>query len=839
MWALAGRQPPAWPDAATAWHAEVLAQLPGVRALDHLDALLPLTADLSVGSVIVLVLLGVTTLATTLALDVPPVLGISAAVALMATRSAWSTVTPGHDALPLLVVSAGILTLALGRGYHVRVAGLLCALSLAAPTAAWHVLPSLAGLPASRRARLLIACACVGLATIATMLTLRAAWGDVSCSATSRWWGRLADVLNPSLFADISPWRALRQTAAVLVGDVHLFGLVVAVVGLVAGAACAPRFAHSSVLALGGTVAVVWTGLVPPAHAAGLLLPWWAACFALGLTTLVRASPARWHAMTLVFVVAASTCSPVLRHVMVLPEPWLRTMPETTRAVTASWKGGLVVAPDAASVRRLRRAAVATLPVDLVAIRACVAAGRRVYALGASIGQLEALGFHVEDVPLMAPMGAVLRDVRAGSLVALAATPGALVWAGPQGMSALLRLGVHAASMPVTAALGVVARTGEGHSRLAAARDGVQVSLEPGVEVGGRQVRSPLSVHAKDGEAGIDRGSRPLVTSATAAIAVFDALADVAFLATAEARPGLPMALATHLPWRHALVSGEPSCVEANQDWNGITRASRISVPLETASPTRPVIVYLATSERPAVEVSGFDGHTSAALLQDTFDRTADAPRLRDQVQADRVALGALGPGRFVVRLQLGRPDTWAAARASISSGTSATTWLVRVPTQRRTTAPSVICRFAAGGLRVLRGQSNVVDDASAREVTVWTRDGWHPAEKVQGAVFQWTGHSVATASFHADASHALVMALDATGADPGSGPQPVTIRVNGVVLHSSWRGAGRLDIPVALLRPGDNELTLEVQSVVRPPRDSRGLGVVVRALRVIEPASR
>ena len=189
--------------------------------------------------------------------------------------------------------------------------------------------------------------------------------------------------------------------------------------------------------------------------------------------------------------------------------------------------------------------------------------------------------------------------------------------------------------------------------------------------------------------------------------------------------------------------------------------------------------------------------------------------------------------------MQLRPSGIWPVPRVSIIAGASATTWLVRLPPPGSGAAPSAVCRYATDGLRVLRGQSTLIDDESAQDVTVSTRDGWHPAERAQGAVFQWTGHRTATATFRAEASGPRILILDAVGADPGTGPQPVTIRINGVVVHAAWQGAGRLEIPAGVLRPGDNELALEVSQVVVPPRDWRPLGVLVRGLRLIDPGAR
>ncbi|MGV3516474.1 hypothetical protein [Luteitalea sp.] len=837
VWGLAGRQPASWPDPAAPWFLDAQARLPLVSLLDRSDLWLGLGPDVSPAAALVFVLIGLTSLTIAMGLGVTPPMALAASGALLATRSAWGSVTPGHDASALLLVSVGVLTVALPSMRHIGMAGLLVGAPLAAPTAAWAMTPAVAGWPATGRARRTIAFAGVALALASSALMARVAWADVSCLSSAPWWGRLEEVLYPALSTGLSPWTALRQLAAVLAGDVHPFGLVVAALGLVTGGTETLSFRRLAGVAVGAGLAVAAAGVLPPAHAAGLLLPWWAPCFGLGLQQVVDAAAGRWRGLVVVFAVTIAVGAPVLRHVTVVPGPWALTTPQTMRAMAPEWTGGVVVAADAASRRRLHGAGVVTLPVDSVAIQACLANGQRVHALGASIGHLEALGFRADDRPLTVPLSAMLRDLRAGARVALAAAPGALVWAGPPGLSALTRLGVHAATVPATAALGAIASADVPGGRVAVARDGVQVDLDSGEDQPPGPVPVRISADVRAGEARIAQAGRPLVRSAHVAISVFDTIGDPVFRTTARPSPGLPVAVATQPQWRHAVIVGEPSCRVAGA--SAITMpppAGRISVPLDSASRARPVVVYLASDTRPEVEVSGADS-AAVAMEQERFDLTAgDTARLETRTDADAVDRAALGPGRFIVRIQLRPSGIWPAPRVSIIAGGSATTWLVRLPPPGYGAAPSTVCRYATDGLRVLRGQSTVIDDETAQDVILSTRDGWHPAEQAGGAVFQWTGHQSATATFRAEASRPRRLILDVVGADPGTGPQPVTVRVNGVVVRAAWQGAGRLEIPVGVLRSGENELTLEVPQVVAPPHDSRALGVLVRGLRLIDP---
>ncbi len=677
-----------------------------------------------------------------------------------------------------------------------------------------------------------------GIAATATVLLLRQTWLAVPCLNASDWMTRLAEVVRPGVSADVSPWLALRQLMAVLAGDVHAFGLLMAVAGLAAPAGPARVLRNAVLMAVGVALAAVAVGVLPPAHAAAMLLPWWAPCVALGLTAGVRAVPPARQSAALALTVSVVVAIPLLRHVAVLEPPWTTTMPGITRAVAPAWAGDLVVSADPGFTRRLRRLGVATLPADADAVRACIASGRRVHAVGPGIRRLEDLGFRIDDADLRVPMAAVLRDVRPGRLVALAFTPGALVWAGQQGLSALGRVGVHGEAVRATYALAVAARVDADGGRLQASRDGADVNLVAGSVVGRQPVLYPLAVHADAREASIDTGTRRLATSAHAALVVLDRTDAVAFRAVAGASAGLPVSLGTHPQWRHARVSGAPSCLTATRAWSVIPApADLISVPTQAASSSRPVVVYVATSRRPQVDVSGLSGLAAGReWASDIFDRSSDdGSRLRGQVDDDGLQADALGDSRFVVRLELRPRDAWHASRVVISAGTTPARWLVRLPSLGRAAESSQICRLSVRGRPILRGQS-VVDDDSVDEVRLWARDGWHPAEEVPGAVFQWTSRTSATASFDLDAPRALVLALDVGSVDTPTGQQAVTVRVNGVVVHSTWRGAGRLDIPAVLLRPGDNELALEVEHVVQPAHDTRHLGVLVRQVRLIAP---
>jgi hypothetical protein len=675
----------------------------------------------------------------------------------------------------------------------------------------------------------------LGSAVAASVWRLRRAFVAVPCLDAAHWSSRIAEVLRPGVSADVSPWLALRQMTDVLAGDVHLFGIIIAAVGLAASTGRVRAFGNAALVAVGGALVVVGVGVLPPAHAAALLLPWWAPCVGMGLDACVRASSPSRRRTVLAFAVSTAILVPVLRHAVVVRQPWTASMPEMTRAVAASWAGTVVVSADAGLTRRLRRVDVVSLPPDAGVVQTCLAAGRRVYAVGPAIDRLEDFGFRVNETALRAPMAAVLHDLRPGYLVALAFTPGALSWAGSQGLSALARVGVHGDAVRATHAVAVVARADSDDGHVQTARDGTDVAIGASSVVGRQPMLFPLSVHADSREASITAGPRRLATSAHAALVVLDRTEAVALRSTAAASPGLPVSLGTHAQWRHALVSGAPQCLAATQGWTTIPEAAaRVSVPVLAASRRRPVVVYGVTAERPPVEVADLPAWAGSESAVTTFDRASDDnARLRAQADADGLDVGSLGEARFVVRLAFRSPDLWGASRVVVSVGPAPATWVIGLPAAGHTASSSWICRIPVRGRPILRGEP-VVDDDLVHEIRLWARDGWHPAEAVHGEVFQWTSRTSATARFEVDEPRALVLALDVGSAVTATGEQPVTVRVNGVVVGAHWRGAGRVGVPATLLRRGDNSLSLDVERVVQVPPDTRDLGVLVRQVRLI-----
>jgi hypothetical protein len=136
LWVLDTHQPDTWPDAAAPWFTQVRALAPATLALDRVTAYTGLTPDLPFGSLLVLFALTACTLATLLAIDVPAVLALSVTLGLATTRSLWSTVSPGHDALPVAVVASAVLAVVWpgGRRMAATVALGVLALSPAAAT---------------------------------------------------------------------------------------------------------------------------------------------------------------------------------------------------------------------------------------------------------------------------------------------------------------------------------------------------------------------------------------------------------------------------------------------------------------------------------------------------------------------------------------------------------------------------------------------------------------------------------------------------------------------------------------------------------------------------------
>jgi hypothetical protein len=839
LWLLDSHQPAAWPDAATPWFAEVRALSPATWALDRLNTHARLAPDVPVGSALVLVATIVCSFATLVAIDVPALLAIAIAIGLAATRTLWSTAAPGHDALPVATVAFAVALLTRRSGPRSSALAALATVTLSPPTA-WLVLPASLASGTSARWRLGLAVGVIVAAIAAPVFVLHAAWTQTGCLPPAMWTSAITEVLRPGLSADASPWLAIRQAAAVFAGDVHLFGIGVAAFGLTYQLPCAPRLRAATIAAVAVALVVVGAGLLPPAFTAGLLLPWWAPWFGVGLSALVRLTGHGRPRLALACAIVFAACLPPLRHATVVPGPWRIGMPATTRAVSPTGHGGLVASDDAALTRRLRLVGATTVPADGATLDACVASGRDVFAIGPVVSRVQHLGHRVVEHPLRPSLAALVQDMRADQVVALAIAPGAISWAGPGGFTTLARLGVPR-DTSATTAIGIVARTDRG-GEVRTGRQGIDLTWREGDDIAGYQLQQPIAVGAHDGDTSVSSPPITLARGRHASIAIFDRGSEPVLRGVGLAEPGLPITLANQWDWRDVLVRGRGRCVAASRAWTTPPASmSRLSVPVIGATPANPALVLLASDAPPQVTIDGLPAGAPADAARITvFDRQspADASRLRETQRGDGVDGEQMPSGRWIARIELRAHRTSPAPRAAVTPGVVPAGWLVRLASPGSRTANVAVCEIVAGE-RMLLGQSGVVDDETALETTVAEGYGWHEPERVHGSVFQWSASPTATATFTLERPTPVVLALDATGASPPAGRQALTVRVNDHVVSADWPGADRATIPGEALRAGLNTITLSVSQTVQPGRDARTLGVLVRQLRVIVPQAR
>jgi hypothetical protein len=489
--------------------------------------------------------------------------------------------------------------------------------------------------------------------------------------------------------------------------------------------------------------------------------------------------------------------------------------------------------------RRLRPLGAAMIPAEPLTLARCVAGDRPVVALGSAIQHVENLGYRIAEHPLRAPLGAVLRDLRTNQLVALALSPAATGWAGPSGLSALSRLSLSRDALLGSPAVGLIVRTDRGGD-LRTGRGGIDLTLQAGATIGGEPLQAPLSVSAHADDVAVDSAPERVAASRHAALVVYDRAHAIALRAVGEPVPGLPMPLMRHAALRQVGVTGSTACVTASEQWSKLATATRrISVPTAAATQAHPVLLYLASSVRPNVGATGLPIHPLwPAWSADAFDTrvAADVSRLRALQDQDGVPSSQRLQSPWITRIAIAPLRAWDAHRVAITAGVAPEAWLVRLAANGRRAETTAVCPMASPGDRLLYGQYGLLDDESVREIVIWATDGWHPAERLHGEVFQWTARPSATVSFWRDSVRDLTLAMDATGAGTPSGPQPVAVRLNGQVLRSDWQGAGRLSLPQGSLRVGGNTLSLDVDHVVQPERDTRALGILVKQLRIIDP---
>jgi hypothetical protein len=829
-WALDTRQPMPWPEAATPWFTQVRALAPATWGMDRVNAQAALTPDVPLGSLLVLLAVAACTLATLLAIGVRAPLALAVALGLAATRSLWSTVSPGQDALPVAVVACAVVAVAWPAARRVVTATAALGVLVASPTAAWLAAPAVAALPMSWRRRGVSIVVLLALGLGLQVALLRQVWAGITCLVPGEWPMALGDVLRPGSSADASPWLAVQQSLSVLAGDVHAFGLLVAALGLArASERTRPlRFATAAAITLAGLA--VSTGALPPSHTAALLLPWWAAWFGWGLATLVDDTSGRARPSAFAFGVVLALATPMLRHATLVPDPWTAGMPSVAQAVAPAWRDGVIASADEALTRRLRLAGVAIVPAGASTLDRCLASGRPVHALGATVRAVEHLGYRVVEQPLRAPLAAVLNDLRPDQLVALALSPSALQWLGAPAVARLAAVPPYALSSP---ALGVVARTDRGGA-VRTGREGIDMSLPEGELVGGRRLFAPVSVSARSGETFVDSTPERLAAGQQASLAVIDRAHSVVLRAVGEPVPGLPISLRRQADWRHVGVAGAAACVPSSRRWTPVPGGDRrLSVPVAGASAARPVVLYLAAADRPTVGVAGLAPAARwPSWRVELFDtqHASDRGRLEALETQDDVPGAGRPRARWVARVVVAPRGPWEHDRVAVSAGTAPEAWMVRGA------ATSTVCAMAAAGEPLLQGQYGPVDDDTARELTVTALDGWHAADVLYGQVWQWTSRPAATAVFEVDASMPLILAMDATGARTASGDQAITVRLNDHVLRTDWHGPGRIALPAEAVRAGENTLSLEVGQVVEPDGDPRALGIQIRQLRVIPP---
>lgn len=840
LWLLDTRAPAPWPESATAWSEQLRALAPASRALDAINARTAWMPDLPLGSALVVLAIMGCTLATLLTFETPIALALAVSLGLGATRSLWATIAAGRDAVPAAVVAAAVVLVARWRrSTRASAAVGLGGLALA-PAGAWLVAPWAAALAVTHRARWQAALAVIGLSASVQALLLHRAWAGTSCLSPHEWTPALLDVLRPGPSADASASLAVRQALSILTGDVHLFGLMVAALGLVRAAAAARHLRQASLAALGVGIVSVATGLLPPGLAVALMLPWWAVWFGRGLVALLGDTNGRLRPLAAGAGLIVALATPLLRHAAVAPVPWVAGMPAVSRAVADTWQSGWIASEDHGLTRRLQLVGARIVPADARTLGVCLRSGQTVYALGPTVQRVEHLGHGIAERPLRAPLSAVLRDVRADQLVALALAPSAATWAGPAGLAALARLSLARDTLLGGPSVGAVARTDQG-GQVRAGRTGIDLVLRTGDVIGGRPLVAPLAVSSHEADADVDSFPERLATGRQAALAIFDRSQNVALRSVGVAAPGLPLPLMRHAEWRQVQVFERSACVAASRAWTPVPTATRrISVPTAAASPDRPVLLYLASVSRPAIGVTGLPVHPLwPAWFAEAFDTgvPGELARLRATRIADGLPASFAPQAAWVTRIAIEPRGPWDADRVAVSAGVKVEAWMVRLASQGLRADSTAVCPMASSGDRLLQGQYGVLDDESEREIAVSAADGWHPAERLRGDVFQWTARPVATASFQLDTPRPLTLVMDATGADGADGPQPVRVRLNDRVLRSDWQGSDRIVIDAQALRAGENTLALEVERVVRPERDTRALGVLVRQLRVIGPA--
>lgn len=843
LWLLNIHAPGPWPESATPWWWHVRARAVPALAVDWLNVAWAPVGETPAGSALVLVALAVASAAAALTMGVPAHLACATGLGLVAMRSTASTAAPGRDAMPVLLVALVVMLVARARPGDWRLAALALVSVVVEPAIAFAVLPAVAvACTGGRGLRVALTLSLAIAALVAHVLALRHAWSAIACVQGVPLWHIARDVLLPGTSADVSVTLPVRQWFAVVAGDVHLFGIGVAVVGLTGAHAAARGGVRRATLATVFSVAVAAAvGLLPPAFGASLLLPWWAPWSGAGFARLASGAGRRMRLPGMLLALALAALLPVARHATYVPGPLVTGTPHAWQAAADGLRSHLLVSDDPAQGRQLAARGVRLIAGDVPTLASCLAAGVRVHAVGSAVDRAELLGFLVRDAPLRVPLAALLRDVRPTRLVALALAPSMLAWSDAADRQAFDRLGVRRQEVRASDALALVAVTGD-ERRGGGSRDRADVQARPGDMVGPYQLRWPISVAAGRLGSTVMEPPRELVVGRHGAFVLYDRAQDAVLRGVVDAAPGLPVPMLTLESWRHAEIAGPARCVPMTATWQSLPfEATSVSLPLGDASPRQPLVLYLAADAPPRPVVRGLAQPLSRPTWQiAVFDRREPTQEavLAARLVEDHLPAAALRAARWVARVDVQPRDPLTRGRVTVSAGTRPRAMLVRPAGHGPPRARSGdVCAIVAPGGVLLPARELRVDDEAARALPVVVAEGWHEAERAAGHPYRWSADPTARAAFVLDAPRAVVVEMDVTGAAPAGGaPQPVAVHINDVLVRADWQGTGRVDVPASATREGRNDIVLQVPSMVHAPGDPRALGVLVRQLRVIVP---
>lgn len=557
-WALAPRRPAPAADPIAPAAVPVLSESAIGHLIDAAAQSWNVVQGLPAISVLILAVLAAVTTRWLMELGVGRLLAVSAGVGATFLATPWSSETPGADVLALVL--ALLLTRALasrrtGGISHARVllVGVaLVVLIVHAPMYVWLTAPLLLLGPNLRlRHRTAWATVTLALAGATAFAYLRQTLSADACLADAGAAAWSPYLLHPGATPGSGPLTRVAAAGAAVTAELHAFGLAMAAWAIGMQGDDHPRLRRTTLAGLLVLTVALALGMVTTRTAVIVLVAWWLPWFGLASQALADHARGRWAVVAHGIVTLLVVALPIGRNASPSPDTVVAGTPRMRAAVVASAQGDLVTTDDSITARLARLAGRPIVPADAEWVRPCLAAGRRVTAVGGGVDVLYRQGVILAAAAHAVSAATVFEDVWPGSVVAFGATADGLRLARPSDAHLFTALGLPTDPLRRHRARALVVQVPSTRPADTGTTMVTSDRIERVSSVGSVSLWYPVSVNVEPDLVSIaagPHGGTALVRSRTAGVTVFDRTETPVVRGTARALPGLPMTLVTVFP---------------------------------------------------------------------------------------------------------------------------------------------------------------------------------------------------------------------------------------------------------------------------------------------------